>query len=321
MKKTYIACYLLFFFFCSHGQQQDDIGTRESKIEYEIDAAFPQPAENYSLPRHGNINVQLNNKPLYSANIHNGKLNGAWQSWYQNGILCDSGRLEKGLPDGVWKHWDTHGNLITLRSYSADKYGRIKNEMLRYHPRRIAFPLTVLYQQNKHAALKYMDVSYSFSSAKKTETVRRFPELIVKNITPGNGYQPVFDHILHHGPYLNFFPDGSVRDSGYYHNGLKQGLWIHRDTARNIIFKGSYANGTKVKEWKAYDASGKLKEILFYTPERRIKMEKTISEKPGRLNLFKEELLLFQTTIPGWVFFCTLLNLKTKDTTYFFDRL
>lgn len=274
MKKTCIACYLLFSFFSSHAQRQDDIGTKEPKMEYEIDAAFSQPAENYSLPRSGNINVQLNNRPLYSASAHNGKLHGEWQSWYQNGLLCDSGKLVKGLPDGVWKHWDASGNLVALRSYSADKYDRIKNEMTRYHPKRIAFPLTVLYQQNKHAALKHMDVSYSFGTAKKRGAVGHLPELITKNIIPGNAYQPVFDHVLHHGLYINFFSDGSVKDSGYYKNGLKQGLWTHNDTAKKIVLKGSYANGVKLKEWKIYDASGKLQEIIFYTPKGEMKWRK-----------------------------------------------
>jgi antitoxin component YwqK of YwqJK toxin-antitoxin module len=65
-----------------------------------------------------------------------------------------------------------------------------------------------------------------------------------------------------------------VKDSGYYQNGLKQGLWLHRDTAKKIIYKGSYINGTKVKEWKFYDLSGKLQEILFYTQKGELKWRK-----------------------------------------------
>jgi antitoxin component YwqK of YwqJK toxin-antitoxin module len=233
-----------------------------------------QQLNKFSLPREGTINERLNNNPLFTAGVKNGKLHGKWQSWYQNGVLCDSGRLVRGLPDGEWRYWDDNGQLIAVRSYSADKYQRVSNEMIRYHPKRVSFPLTVLYQKNKQLARKYLDASYSFANTGTKEEGGSLPELIAKNIAPGNFYRPVFDHALHHGLFMNFFPDGIVKDSGYYKNGLRQGVWLHRDAKREIKNKGSYVNGVKVKEWKRYDASGKLQELSFYSSQGILKWRK-----------------------------------------------
>jgi len=269
MKKFYFLFPILLFISVLRAQppEDKDMATKEMTGEQAATVtAFLFPQVNaYWLPKRGAINEQLNDKPLFAANVKNGKLHGSWQSWYQNGMHCDSGSLVKGLPDGVWKHWDASGRLIALRTYSADKYHRISNEMIRYHPKRISFPLAVLYQKNKQAAMKYLDVAYSFDNTGRKEASWSLSKLITKNITHGNTYRPVFDHMLHHGLFMNFFPDGIVKDSGYYKNGLRHGMWVHRGSEKAIICHGSYVNGKKVKEWKVYNASGKLQELIFYT--------------------------------------------------------
>jgi antitoxin component YwqK of YwqJK toxin-antitoxin module len=275
MRKTYIACFFAFIFSGSFAQRQDYTGVEAPAVEYDNNSpAFSQRSVNYSLPRYGSVNEILNDKSLYSASANNRRLHGNWQSWYQNGSLCDSGKLVKGLPDGVWKYWDAEGNLIAIRQYSADKYHRIKNEMSRYHPKRVAFPLTSLYQQNRRAALQHMKASYSFAAAADKKPDQSLPELVKENITPGNAYKPVFDHVLHHGVFVNYFAHGLAKDSGGYKDGLRQGLWVHRDTAEKITLMGSYANGVRIKEWKAYNDDGRLKEILFYNSKGQLKWRK-----------------------------------------------
>jgi antitoxin component YwqK of YwqJK toxin-antitoxin module len=217
--------------------------------------------------------AHLNDKPLFAARIKNGKLNGPWQSWYQNGLPCDSGNFVKGLPDGVWKHWNEKGQLLALRTYSADKHQRIDNEMIRFNPRRINYPLASLYQVNRQAALQYMKMSYSFPNAGEQITGLTLSELVTKNIT-GNNYRPVFDRTLHHGLFMNFYPDGRVKDSGYYRNGLRQGIWVHRDIEKATRQKGTYHNGIKVKEWRTYAESGKLLELVVYGLKGGIKKKR-----------------------------------------------
>ncbi|MGZ8511464.1 MAG: toxin-antitoxin system YwqK family antitoxin [Chitinophagaceae bacterium] len=278
MKKRYFL--FLFMLFAAEllaqPPQSEDLEAREMPGEQSatVGNVLFQQQNKYSLPKQGTINERLNDNPLFAANVKNGKLHGSWQSWYQNGMRCDSGKLVRGLPDGVWRYWDDSGQLIAVRTYNADKYHRVRNEMIRYHPKRVSFPLTVLYQKNKQLAIKYLDAAYSFDNAGRTGKDRSLPELVTKNIMPGNIYRPVFDHALHHGLFMNFFPDGTVKDSGYYKNGLKHGVWFHRDKVRELKYKGIYFNGIKVKEWKSYNASGKLQELSFYTSRGILKWRK-----------------------------------------------
>lgn len=278
MKKSYFVFLFMLFAARLIGQppQSENIEAREMTGEQAstVDVSPLPPPNEYALPKQGTINEHLNNKPLFTADVKNNRLHGGWQSWYQNGMLCDSGRLVKGLPDGVWRYWDDSGQLIAVRTYSADKYHRVKNEMIRYHPKRATFPLAAMYQTNKQMAIKYLEVVYSYDNAGRREKGWTLPGLITKNITPGSFYRPVFDHVLHHGLFMNFFPDGNVKDSGYYKNGLKHGVWIHRDNERKLKYKGIYVNGIKVKEWKSYNASGKLQELSFYNSRGTLKWRK-----------------------------------------------
>jgi len=228
-------------------------------------ATYTEPVTSlFSFSGDGKINEHLKEKILYDAHIKNRKLHGSWQSWYENGYLCDSGTFVKGLPDGEWKHWDINGRLIALRTYSADKFNRINNELVRYNPRRISFPLTALYQRNKRAALRYLRASYSFAGAARRKQGVTLQELITANVTPGNEYQPVFDQSLHHGLYINYFTTGLAKDSGYYQNGLRHGVWIHRDRPNGTTERGSYEHGIRVKAWRTYDSNGQILSIVQY---------------------------------------------------------
>lgn len=268
MKNSIILSFCIISFTFSSAQYLEnnpDTYKEVSSAENNDSASNTEPVTSpYTFTKDGKINELLNGKVLYDAHVKNRKLHGSWQSWYENGTLCDSGTFVKGLPDGEWKHWDSNGRLVALRTYSADKFHRINNELIRYNPKRVAFPLTALYHKNKRAALRYLRASYSFKSAARKKPGVTLQDLITANITAGNEYQPVFDQSLHHGLYVNYFTNGLARDSGYYDNGLRNGVWIHRDAPNGNVERGSYENGRKVKGWRTYDTDGKLLSMVYF---------------------------------------------------------
>lgn len=233
-----------------------------------------QRQELYALPVNEIIREHVNEKPLLQTTTKRGKLHGNWQSWYQNGQACDSGRFEKGLPDGVWKHWNEKGELVSIRTYSADKYHRVANAMVRYHPRKITYPLAAMYQVNRSRALSYLQTSYSFAGTIRRASGLSLAEATGMNMQPGNVYRPVFDHALHHGLYMNFGPGDVAKDSGYYRDGLRHGLWVHRDLKEGRFEKGLYHHGIKVKEWRTYDSNGKLEKLIVYSVRGKLRKER-----------------------------------------------
>lgn len=236
----------------------------------------------FDLPATGFIHSSDSGKPLFSVNVKRGKLNGQWQSWYSNGVSCDSGRMVNNLPDGEWLFRNEDGEIRAIRHYNADKFLRITNEMQRYHPKRSFFYLAALYQQNKRQALHFLDAGYSFPASSMTGKPTTLQQLAEENTSPGAVYKPVFVQCVHDGLYMNYFPGGIVKDSGMYREGLKSGKWIHRDSAHAGWFQGAYKHGLPVKEWKHFDQDGRLTEILFYDQSGRLHWRKKINRQPSR---------------------------------------
>jgi antitoxin component YwqK of YwqJK toxin-antitoxin module len=244
---------------------------------FTIIAPVAKIKNNPELPAQGSAEGDADEIILYSGTIKKHRLNGSWKSWYDNQNLCDSGTFVKGIPDGEWKHWNANGELLAIRHYNADKLLRVKNEMRRSHSKNVLYPLVKLFNKNSRRAKQYMEAGYSFSFATRPIQLS-LEQAVENNITPGNIYRPLFDECLHHGLYMNFFNNGNVKDSGYYKNGLRDGIWVHRDAADNSYVLGVYKNGVKQNDWKQYSANDKLLTIIFYNRKGEVDWKKRIRD-------------------------------------------
>ena len=66
---------------------------------------------------------------------------------------------------------------------------------------------------------------------------------------------------------MNYFENGAVKDSGYFENGLKHGVWKETSTENNILAIGFYDHGLKSGQWKYYNASEQLLYTDLYSKE------------------------------------------------------
>ncbi len=191
-------------------------------------------------------------------------LHGPWNSWYSNGQPLDSGLFKKGLPHGEWKGWYENGNPQFIRTYSFDKWQQFQNEKARYHPKRISMPLTEIYHNNKKQSQKYTTARNTFCAIQNCNRVKEGLQQKIDNNADQQHYHPVFENGLLHGPFANYFPDGTVKDSGNYKNGLPEGMWIKWTDERQFYWMGHYQHGRKNNEWKLYTSADKLIRIVFY---------------------------------------------------------
>lgn len=182
------------------------------------------------------------------------KLNGQWRSWYSNGQLLDSGLMQKGIPGGKWAGWYKNGDPQFIRTYSADKWQQFQNEKSRYHPKRISMPITKLFHENKKQAEKYITAINTFCAQQNCPGSNKEKE----------HYHPLFEKGLLHGPFANYFSDGSIKDTGIYRDGLPEDLWTKWTDDKKYFWKGFYHHGMKNKEWKLYSSTGKLIRILYF---------------------------------------------------------
>jgi antitoxin component YwqK of YwqJK toxin-antitoxin module len=223
-----------------------------------------QQSNPYALPRKGEIIGRIDEKMIYRATVKDHRLNGVWQSWYGNGNSLDSGILINGIPDGEWKVWDSAGRLLAVRHYDADKYQRISNEIKLDHPRHSFYSLTQLYKKDPPSAKWRLQAGYSFSFSDARNNASSLQQIVESNIGNIADYRPVFNECLQHGVFINYFSNGMLKDSGYYKDGLKEGLWIHHNSPAGSWFTGMYRNGMRQYEWKQYTASGQLVLLIFY---------------------------------------------------------
>lgn len=173
---------------------------------------------------------------------------------YDNGQLLDSGSLQKGIPDGSWTGWYKNGKIQFIRTYSAEKWQQFQNEKSRYHPKRVSMPITKLFHENKKQAEKYLTAINTFCAKQNCSGSNKENE----------HYHPLFEKGLLHGPFANYFPDGSIKDTGIYRNGLPEDLWTKWTDDKNFYWKGFYHHGLKNKEWKLYSSANKLIRIIAY---------------------------------------------------------
>ena len=192
------------------------------------------------------------------------QLHGQWTSWWSNGKKLDSGLLVKGMPDGAWIMHYMDGTPRFIRTYSFDKWQQFQNEKTSYHPKRVSMPLTELYHKNKTQARKYTKAGYTFCAIQNCNRYKAGMQQTVDQNISEQHYHPVFQNGLLHGAFANYFPDGSVKDSGNYKNGLPEGLWIKWTDDKQYYWNGFYHHGLKNKEWKLYASNGKLVRIVSY---------------------------------------------------------
>ncbi|QEC45957.1 toxin-antitoxin system YwqK family antitoxin [Pseudobacter ginsenosidimutans] len=259
----------------------------QNKVTYAIPRTLPAPIPAISatashklliddhLSRVGDQLTGLSSggDTIFVSSVKRNQLQGNWMSFYKPGQVLDSGRMQKSVPDGEWKTYYPDGTLRTIRTYNAEKLAYVKNEILRKDGRSTFYALTGIARQNMNAAKHLMTASYSYHALDNDHSGEQLNSLSkrVERNASQNSYHAPFNQCLHHGLYMNFFPDGKTRDSGYYKNGVRDGLWNEWNNDATVLAVGSYKQGRPNGDWKFYNKQGKLLYIQLYSDNGKLK--------------------------------------------------
>ncbi|MBS4065482.1 MAG: hypothetical protein KGZ74_13025 [Chitinophagaceae bacterium] len=228
----------------------------------------------FELPAKTELNEADGSISLHTS-VKNHSLHGSWKSYYNAEQLMDMGTLVKGMPDGLWQSWYPNGQLKSVRNYSADLLVRIQQDVSLNHPKLSKFVITQRYKQEGNNVLYVLRSAYSYNRGNYALPHQPM-ELVKQNASDPFNYHPPFNQSLHHGMYMNYFENGVVKDSGYYKEGLREGLWVHRADVRSGTWKGMYKHGIRQKEWKYYNTTGKLLLIVFFNNKGEEEWRKTL---------------------------------------------
>lgn len=211
----------------------------------------------------------------YTTNYSNNNLDGPWISWYPDGQHCDSGKFKNNLPDGTWMSWYPNGQLRMAADFSAKKYGEVQEEV-----RKLSRHTSSGVQNAKEVTFGGTAPFYEENISRLMEKSLQPPEIIGNSqrlslktkidhnsITGFNydvDYAPPFTHCLMHGYYKSFFPDGTMREYGFYNNGLRSGDWVEWNEDDAIRSSGIYKKGVRTGEWRRYSRFDRLVSVHWY---------------------------------------------------------
>lgn len=213
---------------------------------------------------------------LFSSGLKRGRLHGTWLSWYNPNQLCDSGKLVRNVPDGTWKSWYNNGTPRSIRTYSAYLLHRIKDEIPRKAAKATFFAVTDIAKTDPDHAWQLLTPVYSYvtlainAANPHIAAPRKLEDRVEQNVLQSyQPYLPPFTECLHHGLYMNYYPNGSVKDSGYYSNGLREGVWEEWINNGEMRATGAYHRGIKQDTWRYYTSSGRLIGLKTYNKRGR----------------------------------------------------
>lgn len=211
-----------------------------------------------------------NGQPQLTAHTKKQRLHQNWQSWYTNGVSCDSGSLQKGIPHGTWKVWYKNGHLKFVRQYHSDLFTTIKNEWLRRPPRSF-YPITQLALKNLALANWYTAVQHAFLLASKP--AYPLPALLENNTVNNNYYVPPFTEGLLHGRYADYAENGNLLTEGSYRYGLRENEWTEVSRDGKLTGKGLYRHGKKTGVWRYYH-NQQIVELIEFSEGKEIYLKK-----------------------------------------------
>ena len=293
MEKLLVFCYILlslgfhssaqeyvnpFYFTDSADRPATDVFNDDGKTV--IDNSLSMP-ENIFMPEKGSrekkntrrngIIVVFNERgdTQFVSNYRKGQLNGQWTSWFNNRNVCDSGLLVDDLPDGTWKGWYANGNPRYILQFSARKLNALKDELIK-QPKTKYF---ILSQKSPEEATRHYNALLLFGHkpadnnsilmTKKvnlpsysTESLR---DIVSENTGEENrvSYKAPFTEGLLHGQFTSFYSNGTIKETGLYLNGLREGIW-EEYTLQKEKAVGTYRHGYRNGEWRYYNSNGKL---------------------------------------------------------------
>lgn len=145
-----------------------------------------------------------------SGRVDNNNKTGGWKSWHQNGQLKDSGNYHHGFKNGPWKSWYANGRLESSGSYDNDQ---MTGTWEWYHEN--GFPATKeTYVNNQLDQLEcYDEKGNPLGSGCPVNIPAQFP-----------GGSAAFDHFI--VTHL-FYPPEAVKQR--IEGEVKFGCWIRKD--------------------------------------------------------------------------------------------
>mgnify|MGYP001170638531 CR=1 FL=1 len=187
----------------------------------------------------------------------NGKKEGSWKYYAENGKVIKKGKYKEGKEEGLWKFYDVEYYYSKGKVQIIGKYKEGKEEGLwKYFDLNGKIDTEVNYKKGKeHGAYKsYNEKGQiiqegNYNEGKLDGLWKYYSER--GNITEEENYK----HDMLEGLYKSYNEKGQIIQEGNYKNGSKEGLWTETILVLEEREETNYKNGKKDGVFKRYDLS------------------------------------------------------------------
>jgi antitoxin component YwqK of YwqJK toxin-antitoxin module len=211
----------------------------------------------------------------FTVNYSGNSLNGQWMTFYPDGQHCDSGKFKNDLPDGEWRSWYPNGQVRLAVEFSARKFAEVQEELQRFAKHKSTGIQSTSQVRFGNAAPFQGEHIYKLmqQALQPPEIIGNSLRLCLKTKVDHNSitgftfdvdYAPPFTQCLMQGEYKSYFPDGTLREYGFYDSGLRVGQWEEWNDEEGIKSIGVYKKGVRTGEWRHYGKFDRLLTVHRY---------------------------------------------------------
>lgn len=183
-----------------------------------------------------------------------GRRTGKWMRFWSQGVgvIREEGSYERGLKEGVFKYFSRNGDLERTETYK-------RGERVEDAPEAVALDLRKAFHPNGEVSREGpwrdntpMGTHRFYDEEGHMVEVKVFRQ----GVLSASGMLDSLGRRT--GPWLVYWPDGSVKESGEYLAGVKEGDWTYFRRDGETEQEGGYRQGQWHGVWTWYHPGGKL---------------------------------------------------------------
>jgi len=183
----------------------------------------------------------------------NGLKSGPWKVFHPSGRVVETGFFVEGLAHGTFKYFGARGNLVEVRHY---EHGEWILDATEVQPdveiREVRREDGTLASTQTYVDGVLQGVSRQFDEEGVVVGGGWFEDGVLKGegITTLEGER--------HGPWIEYWPQGSIRVTGAYDQGVPVGEWVYYRPEGQVEQRGLYWEGLLDQTWKWWYEDGSL---------------------------------------------------------------
>ncbi|MDP4952358.1 MAG: hypothetical protein NWQ53_01830 [Flavobacteriales bacterium] len=183
---------------------------------------------------------------------------GVWIEFWPNGNRKTEGYYTKGIKNGIFKYYNSKGELQKIEKYQGGQLLTDADE---------AQLLDIRKEYFESGKLKLVG---SYKNGSKQGTFREYDEegnviqsyVYKENLLLGEGI--VDDEGRRQGDWKIYYPTGEIQAEGAYVDGLREGPWVFYHAEGKIAQKGAYRLDLPQGEWRWYFKNGEIHREEYY---------------------------------------------------------